>query len=79
MPVCVLRCRTPKAKTFFRESKKGERHLTRPARKRCTKAVTRKINKKDRVKVLTSLGRNKHEYDPVLQSMTGDEINKGLG
>jgi len=65
--------------TFFRESKKGERDLKRPARKRGTKASTRGINNKDWIKVLTALDRNKHEYDHVLQSISGDEINNCLG
>ncbi|NRB78144.1 MAG: IS1595 family transposase [Saccharospirillaceae bacterium] len=65
--------------TFFRESKKGERHLTRPARKRGTRASTRGINNHDWVKVLTAMDRNHHEYDHILNQISGDEINKCLG
>jgi len=33
------------------------------------------MNNKDWVKVLTALDRNKHEYDHILLTITGDEIN----
>ncbi|NRB78667.1 MAG: IS1595 family transposase [Saccharospirillaceae bacterium] len=65
--------------TYFRESKKGERKLGRPARKRGTKANTRGLNKTDWVAVLTALDRNHHEFDHVLKQVTSTEINNCLG
>jgi len=75
----VGRRRMPKPKTFFRESKKRERHLICPARKRGTNASTPGINNKDRLKVLTALDRNQHQYDHILLAITGDEIHNCLG
>ena len=37
------------------------------------------MNNKDWLKVLTPLDRNKHEYDHILLTITGDEINSCLG
>jgi len=64
---------------LFRISQKVERHLMRPARKRGTNVSTRGMNNKDWVEVLTALDRNKHEYDHILLTITGDEINSCLG
>ena len=65
--------------TYFRESKKGEKHLNRPARKRGTKVTTPGIYNSDWVAVLTAIDRNHHEYDHVLQQVTSDEIEMYLG
>ena len=48
----------------------------RPARKRGTNVSTRGMNNKDWVEVLTALDRNKHEYDHILLTITGDEIKR---
>ncbi|MCJ8314850.1 MAG: IS1595 family transposase [Saccharospirillaceae bacterium] len=64
---------------YFRESQKGNKKLTRPARKRGTNASTHGLNNKDWVAVLTAMDRNHHEYDHVLQQVNGTEINNCLG
>ncbi|BCD99943.1 hypothetical protein TYM08_P0007 [Marinicellulosiphila megalodicopiae] len=65
--------------TYFRESKKGDKHLNRPTRKRGTKASTKGLNNTDWVAVLTAMDRNHHEFDHVLKQVTGDEIEMYLG
>jgi len=65
--------------TYIRESQKGSRHLNRPARRRGSKASTQGLNKKDWIAVLTAKDRNHHEYDHVLSTVSGAEINTFLG
>ncbi|BCE02486.1 IS1595 family transposase [Marinicellulosiphila megalodicopiae] len=65
--------------TYFRESKKGERNLNRPARQRGSKASTPGINQHDWVTVLTAKDRNHHEFDQILTHVNGAEINQCLG
>ena len=65
--------------TYFRNSKKGERNLNRPARQRGTKASTRGINHVDWVAVLAAKDRNNHEFDQVLSHVNGTQINDCLG
>lgn len=64
--------------TYFRESQKGSRHLTRPARARGGKA-TAKGAPKDLVPVLVSrLRGQRHVADRVLKTMTADQATKAL-
>jgi len=64
--------------TYFRETNKGERGLARPPRKRGTKASTKGINKQDWVAVLVAMDRNKHEYDHILTTVNGAQIEQYL-
>ena len=65
--------------TYFRESQKGSRALKRPARKRGSKASSAGLNNKDWVAVLTAKDRSHHEYDHVLEAVSGIQINNCLG
>ena len=64
--------------TLFRYSEKGARQLTRPPRKRGTKASTRGLNHKDWVNVLVAMDRNKHEFDHILKTVNSAQIEKYL-
>jgi len=64
--------------TYFRESQKGSRHLTRPARRRGGKA-TAKGSARDLVPVLISRLRGQpHVGDSVLTAMTADQAAEAL-
>ena len=64
--------------TFFRVSQKGSQKLTRPPRRRGTKAKTAGINKQEWTPVLVAVDRSFHEMDFVLENITGQEIKSKL-
>lgn len=65
--------------TYFRESQKGARKLTRPARKRGGKASGRGRKSKDWIPVLVGRARGQaHTADRVLGRLTGAEVTDAL-
>ena len=65
--------------TYFRESQKGSRKLTRPMRKRGGSAAGRGRKSKDWVPVLVGRARGQaYTSDKVLQRVTGAEVTEAL-
>lgn len=64
--------------TLFPNSVKGNKKLTRPARKRGMKAKKRGRSKEDWVPVLTVRDRSKQSYEAVLPSVTTEVLEQKL-
>ena len=64
--------------TLFPYSEKGNKKLTRPARKRGMKAKKRGRSKEDWVPVLTVRDRSKQTYEAVLPSVTTEVLEQEL-
>lgn len=65
--------------TYFRESQKGSRHMTRPSRNRGGKAVGRGRHNKDWVPVLVGRVRGQpYTTDQVLKAVNGAEVTAAL-